>query len=166
MGKVRVRTETGKLYLDFTYLGVRCREQTTLQDSIENRRNVSRLLKKIEAQITIDQFDYRSVFPGSKNIEKVEIECRRVAQGSTGLLNEIPVFSELAEQWFFQMEICWRQSHKRNIRRMLDQVLIPYFGKMCVAEVTRKNILFFRAELSKLQLRCGKLCSQKSLQKI
>ena len=44
MAKVRARPETGTLYLDFSYRGVRCREQTTLPDTAENRRKVQVLL--------------------------------------------------------------------------------------------------------------------------
>ena len=43
MAKVRARPETGTLYLDFSYRGVRCREQTTLPDTAENRRKVQAL---------------------------------------------------------------------------------------------------------------------------
>ena len=38
MAKVTVRKETGKLVIDFTYRGVRCREQTALPDTTENRK--------------------------------------------------------------------------------------------------------------------------------
>ncbi|MGM1053897.1 MAG: Arm DNA-binding domain-containing protein, partial [Pseudomonadota bacterium] len=44
MGKVRVRKETGKLYLDFFYQGVRCREQTALTDTPANRKKVEKLM--------------------------------------------------------------------------------------------------------------------------
>ena len=33
MANIRARVDTGKLYFDFTYLGVRCREQTLLDDT-------------------------------------------------------------------------------------------------------------------------------------
>lgn len=33
MAKVVARKETGKLVIDFTYRGVRCREQTALEDA-------------------------------------------------------------------------------------------------------------------------------------
>ena len=38
MAKVRVRKETGKLYLDFMFAGHRCREQTALSDTPANRK--------------------------------------------------------------------------------------------------------------------------------
>ena len=153
MGKVRVRAENGKLFLDFKFAGLRCREQTALIDTPQNRSKVQQLLKKVEAKILLNQLVYEEIFPTSKNIEKVKNAQRR-SQLLNSVANESQLnFSDFAEQWYFQMEISWRQSHKINIRRMLDKVLIPYFGKMCISEITKRDVLNFRAELAK---RCGK----------
>ncbi|HET9047729.1 MAG TPA: DUF3596 domain-containing protein [Chiayiivirga sp.] len=51
MSKVRARPETRTLYLDFFFQGVRCREQTALPDTAENRRRVQMLLNRIEKEI-------------------------------------------------------------------------------------------------------------------
>lgn len=40
MGNVRVRKETRKLFMDFRYQGVRCREQTALADTPGNRKKL------------------------------------------------------------------------------------------------------------------------------
>ena len=40
MAKVTARKETGRLVIDFTYRGVRCREQTALADTGANRKRV------------------------------------------------------------------------------------------------------------------------------
>ena len=53
MASVNVRPETGKLYFDFRYRGKRCREQTTLNDTPENRRKMKLVLNKIEASIEL-----------------------------------------------------------------------------------------------------------------
>ena len=68
---VRVRPETKNLYLDFSYQGVRCREQTALKDTPSNRKLVSELAKKVEARMTLGEFDYASFFPDSKNLAKL-----------------------------------------------------------------------------------------------
>ena len=44
MAKVNVHKETGKLVIDFTYRGVRCREQTALGDNAANRKRVEAVL--------------------------------------------------------------------------------------------------------------------------
>jgi len=51
MAKVRARPETGTLYLDFFYQGVRCREQTALTDTVENRHRVQALMNRIDKEI-------------------------------------------------------------------------------------------------------------------
>lgn len=53
MGKVRERKETGKLYLDFMFEGLRCREQTALPDTPANRKKCEALLQKVEAKILL-----------------------------------------------------------------------------------------------------------------
>ena len=65
MAKVRTRPETGLLYLDFFYRGVRCREQTALPDTAENRRRVQSLMSRISKEIKQGLFDYAATFPGA-----------------------------------------------------------------------------------------------------
>src|SRR3546814_10821570 len=57
MAKVRTRPETGLLYLDFFYRGVRCREQTALPDTVENRRRVQALMNRMSKEIKQGLFD-------------------------------------------------------------------------------------------------------------
>lgn len=63
MGSVRARPETGKLVLDFTYGGERCREQTALDDTRSNRKRCEQLLKRIDEEITLGTFDYARYIP-------------------------------------------------------------------------------------------------------
>ncbi|MDE1251110.1 DUF3596 domain-containing protein [Vibrio aestuarianus] len=63
MGVLNVRN--GKFVLQFRYRGQRCREQTQLHDNKANRNRLERLLKRIEAEIFLDTFDYTSYFPKS-----------------------------------------------------------------------------------------------------
>ncbi|EQD64258.1 hypothetical protein B1B_06640, partial [mine drainage metagenome] len=48
MGNVRVRPETGRLYFDFHFQGVRCREHAVLPDTPANRRRMEKALERIE----------------------------------------------------------------------------------------------------------------------
>lgn len=65
MGSVRVRPESKCLFFDFQYLGQRCREQTTLKDSPANRKKMRQVLTRIETEIALGSFQYRSYFPNS-----------------------------------------------------------------------------------------------------
>ena len=51
MANVRRRPETGCLFLDFRYRGVRCREQTTLQDTAANRRTLETFANRIKREM-------------------------------------------------------------------------------------------------------------------
>ena len=65
MASINVRKETGKLYIDFRYRNVRCREQTDLTDTKKNRERLQKLVNRIEAEILLGQFDYAATFPNS-----------------------------------------------------------------------------------------------------
>jgi integrase len=60
---VGVRGKHGRLFLDFRWRGVRCREFTELTDTSENRRRCAASLKIIKGEITLGTFDYRRHFP-------------------------------------------------------------------------------------------------------
>lgn len=58
MANIRTRRETGCLFLDFRYRGVRCREQTALQDTPANRRTLESLANRIKRELAKATFDY------------------------------------------------------------------------------------------------------------
>ena len=67
MGSVNCRD--GKLYLDFRYNGVRCREHTVLADTASNRKKLGSLLSMLEQQMRAGTFDYGHHFPNSQKVE-------------------------------------------------------------------------------------------------
>ena len=152
MGKIRARPETNNLYLDFSYLGYRCREQTALPDTPANRKKVQAVLKRVEAQIHLDQFDYAKEFPGSKNLKRIrERENHKQAIGIpfNSFSNEaFQTFIEFSETWFLESEVQWRSSHKKNVRGIIDGSLKPVFGTMPIDQITKAQILQFRAQLA------------------
>ncbi|NYS60690.1 tyrosine-type recombinase/integrase [Vreelandella salicampi] len=156
MGKVRKRKETGKLYLDFFYRGLRLREQTALQDTPSNRKKVEQLLARVEAKILLGDFDYAEFFPGSKNLRKLGLDEAAKSHtvpephpGSHQAPADTPLFSDFAAQWFEENKIQWRSSHVRNVSSILDSSLIPAFGKKPVGDITKADIMGFRAKLAK-----------------
>ena len=168
MAKVRARKETNNLYLDFSYLGYRCREQTALPDTPQNRKKVEAVLKRVEAQIILDQFDYEKEFPGSKNLKRIK---ERELQNKVNDLpfncfsNEVhQTFSEFAETWFLESEVQWRSSHTKNVRGIIDSSLKPAFGSKPIDQISKAEILQFRAMLARKPGRnCNGLKSQLSL---
>ena len=72
MASIRARPENGLLFFDFRYQELRCREQTTLPDTAANRRSMQRILERIEAEITLGSFDYKTYFPNSPLVHRFE----------------------------------------------------------------------------------------------
>jgi integrase len=63
---VRVR-ESGTLYFDFYYKGIRCKEYTALKDTPANRKRCEKMAQIIANEIDLGRFDYLRHFPyGSK----------------------------------------------------------------------------------------------------
>jgi len=169
MGKVRVRPDTGRLLLDFSYQGTRFREHTALHDSAQNRKKVQTLLDKVEARIKLGEFNYSEFFPGSKNIQKfMEVDPNHANTSQTQLVpvqnksipaknsTKAPLFEIFARQWQTEKKIEWRASHARNIESVLSNSLIKFFGKRVLSDITKAEILEFRSKLASKPGRGGK----------
>lgn len=171
MGSVRVRKESGCLLVDFRYGGQRCREQTALDDTPVNRKRLAKLIQKIDAEIAVGTFNYRQYFPASRLAAKfdqspmheavrnlatvlagADVPVRNLGNAGS-FVPETPPFREFAETWYAEKEIEWRRSHKRRVRDDLTKTLIPRFGDQAVGQITKADILAFRAELAKVQAR-------------
>ena len=146
MGKVRVRKETGKLYFDFMYQGLRCREMTALNNTVENQRKMEQMLKRIDAEIMLGQFDYGRYFPKSKMLEKLVRQERLLSSGS----RDDPLFKDFVEEWLFENEVRWKKSYAGNIRGILRNYLLKRFGEKKVSCITKAEILKFRSTLAKV----------------
>lgn len=121
MAKVRVRPETGTLYLDFSHRGVRCREQTAFADSPANRKAVEALAARIKKSQAKGQFSYREFFPDSPKaaaFDNAEASVATVLSSAIGRSLDArsaptPTFSEFAELWFIETEPRWRKKVPR-----------------------------------------------------
>ena len=158
MAKVTVRNETGKLVVDFTYRNVRCREQTALPDTLQNRKRVEVVLEKIKKALKNGTFQYRDYFPesalASRSDPAAAIDVGKSIQSPVN--SSSPHFQDFASQWFKEHEIEWRRSHIRSLRSTLDARLIPHFGQKVVSSITKSDILAYRATLAKVKGRGDK----------
>ncbi|MBM7072019.1 site-specific integrase [Shewanella sp. 202IG2-18] len=144
MGSVNSRKK--KLYLDFRYRGVRCREQTKLVDSPQNRKKLEILLKRIESEIHLNLFDYAKYFPNGSKVDQFSKIERQVRLSST---NKCPSFEDFAEVWFIEKQPEWRDTQIKNVEDILRLYLQPNFGSLPLNEICKQDILFFRSELVK-----------------
>ena len=61
--------------------------------------------------------------------------------------------SDFAEVWFVEAEVTWRRSYSITQRGALDKYLIPFFGDKEVGQITKADVLAFRASLAKVPAR-------------
>lgn len=149
MGSVRSRS--GKLFFDFRYRGVRCREQTKLSDTPANRKRVTNILERIEAEILVGTFDYVTYFPNSNSPERFRhIDAVQLASSSS-----IPSFRDFADTWFSENEPRWKYSYKITLRTSLDKHILPVFGELQLDEITKSAVLAFRAKLARMPRKDG-----------
>lgn len=148
MAKVRVRPETGNLYLDFHWRGKRCREQTLLPDTAGNRKTLETLAARIKREIAKGVFDYASHFPDSpraKAFEEPVAPSSPLVPANVQVQTTVVSFAEAAEAWYAENLPRWRSTNAENNRAILDRRLIPAFGATAVALITRAELLAFRA---------------------
>lgn len=143
------------LYLDFQFKGKRCRERTGLPDSDFNRRKLEKFCKRMDAQITLGQFDFCKTFPNSSECDYFH----KVAHREELLKAGCPAFSEFAELWYQEKQVEWRTSQQETVRGILDVHLLPYFGTMPVNHISKSEILAFRSKISQLEGRGKKQIS-------
>lgn len=159
MGSIRKRADNGFLFFDFRFAGQRCREQTALSDTPANRKNLSKIMQRIEAEISSGTFEYERYFPTSRNVAKFKAEkdegqgraTTDAPQGSQ--LSTLPLFKDFAETWLAEKEVEWRRTHRISTRADLDRLLKPQFGEKAVDQITKADVLTFRATLAKANAR-------------
>jgi integrase len=149
MGSIRSR---GKLlFIDFRYRGVRCREQTKLTDTPANRKRLSKILEKIEAEILIGSFSYEAYVPKSKRIAQFKQHEQLIKREQS----DTPTFSDFADTWWNENEIAWKHSYRITLRASLDKHILPAFGEIPVSHIAKADILAFRANLAKIPRKDG-----------
>ena len=159
MASIRARKDNGMLFIDFRYQDKRYREQTALGDTAANRKRLQKVLDRIEADIAAGTFDYRRFFPGSKNAAKFDPAHGGMFGSATAAVVALPSaaasvastprFKDFAETWYAEKEVEWRRSYRTTIRRELDRALIPKFGEKEVGQISKADVLAYRAELGK-----------------
>jgi integrase len=151
MANIRCRKETGKLYFDFMYKGVRCREQTALTDTPANNRKLMKVRDKIKAEIMLDLFDYSSYFPNSHMLKKLDVKARIIQQHLSGT----PSFSGFVKQWFEEVSVTWSKSYTVTVQSIIDKRLNPYFKDVDVGQIKKADLMLFRAQLAKVKSKTG-----------
>jgi integrase len=161
VGSVRARSDTGALFLDFTFLGKRIREQTSLPDTPKNRASLTRQLAKIEAKIAAGRFNYEATCgkPLSAVVESDSAHAEAQKPPLRG--GQCPTFRKFAEIWFSEKAPEWRRSYRVTQRGALDKYLMPMFGDRQVNEIQKADLLSFRSDLTRLSGRAAQTLSNR-----
>ncbi|AMT97231.1 MULTISPECIES: tyrosine-type recombinase/integrase [Psychrobacter] len=142
-----MRGRFGKLVVDFRYLGKRCREKTSLEDNPANRKKLAQVMKKMEAEITLNIFDYAAYFPKSERAQ----EMTALADRAEACISRNPTFKEFSETFFEERKIEWRPSYRQKIQIILEKYLLPEFGGKAVHAIKKSDLLTFRSSLAKVR---------------
>jgi integrase len=169
MAKVTARKETGRLVIDFTHRGVRCREQTALTDNAANRKLLQAVVNRIKKAHADGSFRYADFFPQSAL-------CARFAEVVTGqtvaqdaVASDAPApaasppFRTFADTWLTNHAVEWRRSHVRVLRSTIDGHLVPHFADKPIGTIGKADILAFRNKLAEAPGRSGKGLSAKRI---
>lgn len=163
------------LQLDFYYRGIRCREQTALADTPDNRRRVEALMRQIDREIRHGTFVYTRHFPDSPRAALFDgansgIVQPRLQRGScdtampTG--DASPTFGDHAAQWLHEMRPQWRRLHHADVCDILEGHLLPKLRDRPVATIDKATILDLRAKLAEAPGRSGRTLSASRINKV
>ncbi|WP_439101248.1 Arm DNA-binding domain-containing protein [Congregibacter sp.] len=149
MGSINERG--GKLFFDFRYRGVRCREYTQLEDKPAHRKRMKTVLQRIESEIILGSFDYAAYFPNSANAERFADHDSEV----TKRRSKAPTFKDFSEQWMEENRIGWKPSYINTLEHSLNKHVNPAFGNTPVDTITKADILAFRNQLGRIPRKDG-----------
>jgi integrase len=129
---------------------------------------MEKVLKRIETEIALGTFSYRSFFPTSKFAARFDeqnspyglnvLEQQQTGEAdyhrsNAGIARSSltgVTFQQFSEDWLGVNELLWKRSYRKTVRTILNQHLLPAFGERDVGSLTRAEILKFRSTVAKL----------------
>ena len=142
-----IRARRGKLFVDFRYMNMRCRETTNLTDTPANRKRLAKIIEKMEAEITLGIFDYAAYFPKSERAQ----EMMALADRAQACISRNPTFGQFADIFYEEKKIEWRPSYRQKTKIILNKYLLPAFGGKAVHAIKKSDLLTFRSSLAKVR---------------
>lgn len=130
-------------------MGQRCREYTALADTAANRKRMKVVLDRIEADISLNTFNYRAYFPNSPLADRFD-QLAAEASSTTpaaSVVPDTPFFSAFSKEWYGDKSVEWRSSYRESVDHILSKHLDPYFGGMQMGQIDRAAILAFRSQV-------------------
>lgn len=160
--KGSVYQRSGKLWVDFRYLGQRVREPTGLEANAFNRKEVRKQLNLIVAEIEAGVFVFAKRFPHSSRKENFSaLEGHACTKEPADL-----TFGEYVKLWWPAMEPGMSQSKIRDYEGLLKRHVLPYFEEMPFSDITSVQLKKFVAHLQAKKNRDGKPISGKTIRNV
>ena len=122
--------------ITFTYRGIRCRERLKIKPSPTNGKRVERHLSAILDAIEKGTFDYSVTFPDSKR------RMQFIERKGEALLT-----SKYLDGWLTGREPHLKKSTWDDYRKIVNNTIIPKFGKENLADIKRSHIREWLAEI-------------------
>ena len=142
-----INSRNGKLYVDFRYIGQRCREQTLLADTKPNRKRLENFVSRMEADIQLGSFRYENYFPQSKKLEK--FQSLELMKSTNSHKDSSSGFNSFSKVWIEEKKPEWRDSQISNVADIFRIYLIPHFGNVPLNTISKAKIMVFRGKLVK-----------------
>jgi integrase len=160
--KGRVYSRSGKLWVDFRYLGERVREPSGLNDIPANRTMVRRQLDLVIAEIETGIFEFAERFPHSKKRGHFTLlEGRILRKGPEEVL-----FGDYEKKWWEEMSPGMSPTQMRDYTSILTIHILPYFEKMAFSEFKPVVMKKFLAHLKTRKNRYGQPISPKRIHNV
>lgn len=142
-----INSRNGNLYVDFRYIGQRCREQTLLTDTKPNRKRLENFVSKMEADIQLGSFRYENYFPQSKKLE--QFQSLELMRSTNSHKDSSSGFDSFSKVWLEEKKPEWRDSQISNVEDIFRIYLIPHFGNVPLNTISKAKIMNFRGKLVK-----------------
>ncbi|WP_201586274.1 site-specific integrase [Psychrobacter sp. HII-4] len=142
-----INSRNGNLYVDFRYIGQRCREQTLLTDTKPNRKRLENFVSKMEADIQLGSFRYENYFPQSKKLE--QFQSLELMRSTNSHKDSSSGFDSFSKVWLEEKKPEWRDSQISNVEDIFRIYLIPHFGNVPLNTISKAKIMTFRGKLVK-----------------
>jgi integrase len=109
------------------------------------------MMKRIDAEIVLAQFDYARYFPNSTMLGKLRVSQQSEAVIEPEKITPINHFKDFSKEWLDENNIRWKKSYQDMMDGTIKQHLLPHFGDKEVSRITKGEILKFRSSLAKVK---------------
>jgi len=126
-GRVARKRGTSKLYVDFSYNGVRIEKSTGLDDTPEHFEKIRAWLDRQMAKVESGTFRFAEAFPGASDEEKAFHAVREGWEFHSEPRDVI--LGEYVASWLDRIWTKYPSENKRHdYKQVIDDWLLPHFG--------------------------------------